>query len=161
MAHEEIQILDDLIEKHQPEICLEWGSGGSTIYFPNKHDCIKRWVSIEHDYTWVDALKSQMELNKSVDLRHGTQEDGLYLNWAMDMKFDFILIDGIMRLECMAFASTYCMNPGAIVVLHDSGRAEYKDGYEFFDHYLELAPGVGEGKDGGADFRGLTMFWND
>ena len=32
---------------------LEWGSGGSTLYFPQ---FVKHYISIEHDITWYNKI---------------------------------------------------------------------------------------------------------
>ena len=39
---------------------LEWGSGGSTLYFPQ---IVNHYVSIEHDYSWYDKIKSDISNN--------------------------------------------------------------------------------------------------
>ena len=36
---------------------LEWGSGGTTLYFPQMID---KYVSIEHDKKWYDIIKSKI-----------------------------------------------------------------------------------------------------
>ena len=39
---------------------LEWGAGGSTLYFPQ---LLKTYVSIEHDIKWYDIIKPQIQTN--------------------------------------------------------------------------------------------------
>jgi|ETNvirnome_6_100_1030635.scaffolds.fasta_scaffold14342_3 hypothetical protein len=39
---------------------LEWGSGGSTLYFPS---LVKKYVSIEHDRFWYDKIKPDIKDN--------------------------------------------------------------------------------------------------
>ena len=36
---------------------LEWGGGGSTLYFPS---LVENYVSIEHDQEWYEKLKPQL-----------------------------------------------------------------------------------------------------
>jgi hypothetical protein len=44
---------------------LEWGSGGSTLYFPS---LVKEYVSIEHDKVWYDKIKT--DISDNVNLYH-------------------------------------------------------------------------------------------
>ena len=44
---------------------LEWGSGGSTLYFPK---FVESYHSIEHDQGWYDKIKPQISDN--VDYYH-------------------------------------------------------------------------------------------
>ena len=44
---------------------LEWGSGGSTLYFP---PMVKKYVSIEHDVNWYEKLK--FDINDNVEYHH-------------------------------------------------------------------------------------------
>lgn len=162
MAHEETVILDKLIKERKIESVLEWGGGGSTIYFPNKHKKIKVWNTIEHDLGWYYAIKEHKDFNKRVNLFY--QPGKKYFILPTKQVYDLIIVDGRDegndRVKCMAIASMLLTKKG-VAILHDSGRLKYRKGYKHFTHNLELAPGVGHGKDGGADFRGLTMFWNE
>lgn len=121
MSEIEIQIIDEHLALYKPNRVLEWGSGGSTIYFPRKHPYIEKWVSIEHDGRYVNYIKRAVQSN--VDLRHVKLEE--YLNTVKDEKFNFILIDGLMRKECLMFAYDLIISPG-IILLHDSGRHEFQ-----------------------------------
>ena len=42
------------------DMALEWGSGGSTLYFSQ---LVKKYISIEHDIKWYDNIKSKIEEN--------------------------------------------------------------------------------------------------
>lgn len=162
MAHEETVILDKLIEDRKVITVLEWGGGGSTIYFPKTHPRIRVWDTIEHDKEWYWGLLARKDLPKSVGLNYQPGKD--YFNAPKIFKYDLIIVDGRDnegdRVECLKRAGEF-LAKGGIVILHDSGRLKYRKGYKYFNHYEELAPGVGHGKDGGADFRGLTMFYNE
>ncbi len=166
MAYEEMLILDDLLREKKPENCLEYGGGGSSIYFPQNHPYIKQWDTIESASGWYLTLLEQ-ELPKSVNVHFVSDLPTLerYITYPSELggKYDFILVDGIdeTRVHCMEYASKHLLNPKGILVLHDSGRLRYRDAYKYFKHHKELAPGIGTHPDGGAGFRGLTMFWND
>lgn len=124
MSDEEIKILDELFEKEQPKMCLEWGSGGSTVYFPKKHHCIQKWYSIEHNRDWATKVRERMDAK--VQLIYTSIPKYLSTVADMKIKFDFILVDGLMREECMWVAEDY-LNPKGCVILHDSGRPWYWD----------------------------------
>ena len=49
---------------------LEWGAGGSTLYFSN---IVSSYVSIEHDKLWYDKLTSQ--INDNVELLYVSTHD--------------------------------------------------------------------------------------
>lgn len=159
MAYEEVQILDTLLQERKPKVCLEWGSGGSTVYFPETHPSLTLWRSLEHDGDWYNALQDH-GYPDTVNLLLIPERVYWLPDILQEATYDFILIDGIERVKCMEQAGRLLM-PGGFVVLHDSGRMRYKAGYKYFKHWKELAPGIGEMPDGGYDFRGLTMFWND
>jgi hypothetical protein len=48
MRGREIAIVLDLLRHVRPQMCLEWGSGYSTAYFPRFLSNHARWVAIEH-----------------------------------------------------------------------------------------------------------------
>lgn len=52
---------------------LEWGSGGTTLYFPQMID---KYVSIEHDKKWYDIIKSK--IHKNVEFYHVPTETTTY-----------------------------------------------------------------------------------
>lgn len=59
MSDAEIKLIDDLISKHKPKYCLEWGSGGSTVHFP-KNIGIETWLSVEHNGHYVQYLEDKV-----------------------------------------------------------------------------------------------------
>jgi len=40
MDYIEIDIITEILMKRKPRICLEWGSGYSTIYFPGSYQVV-------------------------------------------------------------------------------------------------------------------------
>lgn len=122
MSDKEIKIIDDLIEERKPKTVLEWGSGGSTIYFP-KHDTIKHWLSIEHNGHYVSYLKDKV--HPKTDVIWADKE------WYIDCvklgkKYDMILVDGNDREACVEIGLNLLTAKG-FLLLHDSGREEYQD----------------------------------
>lgn len=152
MSQKEVDIIDNLIEKEKPERCLEWGSGNSTIYFPHKHDFIKSWLSIEHNGHYQTYLKNKIKGNtKVVWVKEEDKID--YVDYPNDV-FDFILIDGKRREECLAKAYKLIVN-GGIILLHDSARPHYK----FINKYDHEVLCDGEIPwEGGCAHRGLMRF---
>ena len=49
---------------------LEWGSGGSTLYFPQ---IVNHYVSIEHDHSWYDKIK--LDISDNVEFYHVPTHD--------------------------------------------------------------------------------------
>ena len=123
MSDKEIGIIDNLIKKKKPKICLEWGSGNSTIYFPKKHRCIKEWIAIEHNRTYLELLGNKLKKgrNSIVILPNNRQ----YVDYprTLGKKFDFILVDGEQRKYCMEIAFEIA-NKDAIILLHDACRED-------------------------------------
>lgn len=159
MNDKEVVILDKLLSELKPEKCLEWGSGGSTLYFPEVHkDSIKLWFSIEHDGNWYEAV-SQHGYPANVSLVHKDFSEYMTLP---EGKFDFILVDGRNRLACLqSIKDKGLLAKGGIAVLHDSGRLRYRSGFDLFDHWEEISPSSNPTADGGLEDQGLVKFWND
>ncbi len=134
---------------------LEWGSGGSTLNFPQYVS--KRVVSIEHDKEWCEKMQHDVKDTAKVKIEvhcvpvpRGTMgwgrkspfEEGdyrvfrKYIDEIDNLKqatWDFILIDGRARVDAAIKALSYVRND-SIVVLHDSWRMRWKYG-EVYDYY--------------------------
>lgn len=126
MPPDEIEIMDDLIEKLKPKKCLEWGSGFSTVYFPQKHPCIEGWVSVEHNGKWFNKILPLTDKDRVLMVLNTPDN---YTD--VGTGFDFILIDGIKRNWCLEKAR-YILNPGGKIVLHDASRHDYWEGIELY-----------------------------
>lgn len=160
MADREIQIIDDLIEKHQVKRVLEWGSGNSTTYFSEKHECIKEWVAVEHaeDYFEIIRDRAKTTKNEKVNIRF-IPEERSYINepllWG---KFDFIFVDGIYRYECLSNAFKI-VEPKGIILLHDWSRKESQGIMEKYGSIVTiLCDGELPQPDGFKAHRGLAQF---
>jgi len=148
---DELEIIEKIIEALKPKKCLEWGAGGSTLYFPRKYDFITLWLSIEHDRKWFARLKSRITSNVKLVLAENVEEYVLYP--MKESNFDLIFIDGRWRILCMLVAPKILSKNG-ICLLHDSSRPQYHFGFRFFANNLKLTDGFG-------DSNGLHMFWNE
>lgn len=150
MSDLEISIIDELLSDRKH--CLEWGSGGSTIYFPKKHKKL-RWLSVEHNGNWVKKIADDLPDNANVVW---VPEDEWYVDCVKHSRtFDFILIDGLHRERCLEIAKQIIAKDG-IILLHDAGRKEYQD---FIKKHNGIMLSLGEEPyEGFYKHRGLAIF---
>jgi predicted O-methyltransferase YrrM len=135
-----------LIEKYlsTDKTMLEWGSGGSTLYFSEK---VKKMYSIEHDEIYYEKIKKTIphnveyflvKPNKIVPPKESdfhSYKDYIEYPIKFEKKFDVILIDGRSRVECAKFALNILTNDG-IVFVHDfwkKKRDRYRPILNFYD----------------------------
>ena len=150
MKTREILIIEELLRNLKPKSCLEWGSGYSTLYFPKFLIKDSNWLSIEHSSEWADKVKKYNKNQKvKVVLVHpnvypwtDSNNDGSYsdLKNYVDFPkssapFDFILIDGRSRPECIKKAKDWISGRG-IVALHDSNRKFYHENLAEFPNQV-------------------------
>lgn len=155
MADHEIKIIDDLLEKHKPKLCLEWGSGNSTTYFP-KHKSIELWLAVEHDGHYLDYLQDKCPANvQTLWILPGTSYADVVQR--SNRKFDFILIDGLDRAKCLE-NGLKVLNKGGIILLHDAGRKAYEGMIKEFKGETLVEGEIVE-RDGGFAHRGLAVFY--
>lgn len=150
MADREIEYIDNLIEEIRPKTCLEWGSGNSTIYFPKKHGCIQKWVSIEYSRKWFSHVNRHKDPDK-VDIK--IRDMNSYLD--VEGSFDLILVDGEKRNECLRLAKSL-LNKNGVILLHDSVRTEYDEGMALYDNKEVIFNGEPTSD---TFHRGLTKLW--
>jgi predicted O-methyltransferase YrrM len=141
----EIHILSKFLSSTDPEYCLEWGAGYSTVYLPKRIRNLKKWISIEHDQQWYATIKSKIK-DEHVELIHippdnypwsDKDKDGSYSDLEhyieypgdLNLLFDFVLVDGRARNECLNHASDL-ISPSGFVFLHDAQRPYYQNSIE-------------------------------
>lgn len=136
---------------------LEWGAGGSTIYFS---PMVRKWESIEHNPAWADRVRREVEerglANVTVTLEaiskpphyNGPYYPGYEKAFepyvatgcraAIAEKLDAVFIDGRSRLACALGIHPF-LPSSAVVFFHDffnKNRARYKpvlNGYRLLD----------------------------
>lgn len=141
-------ILRKLAKSRKHLEILEWGMGGSTVYFPRfliKNKIDFTWTSIEHDSEWFAKIKDAVEINTHLvlvpligDDPHAEPMDD-YVDHPTEStkKYDLIFIDGRKRLRCLAMAAKY-IKPDGVVVLDDAFREKYHDNFKYYNwKYLE------------------------
>lgn len=121
---------------------LEYGSGESTrIILAGLRG--GKFVSVEHDPRWYTPVcKTGVEifqLLKPAQVPYGGSEDYVTCPLAYG-PFDFILVDGRNRADCLALSSLM-LKPDGVVMLHDAERQNYHSGFPYFSERQDLATG--------------------
>lgn len=133
MSDKEIEIIENLLKPHFT--CLEFGSGYSTAYFPR---FVKRWDSVEDDLGWfgkVEKMIKNEELLKNAEINLNYREiKPSYYIFDYNL-YDFILIDGKFRKECLEL-SVKNAKKEAIILLHDATRYEYFSWVNLYQHKI-------------------------
>jgi hypothetical protein len=95
---------------------FEWGAGNSSLYFGNNARIVN---SVEHNKEWYDLIKHRVTGNNKIYLEIGDR----YCNKPLEYseKFDVIVIDGILREECINPAIR-SHNQKGFIILDNSER---------------------------------------
>lgn len=111
-------------DKKDPKV-LEFGAGGSTVWFSKQ---TKNLVTIESQEDWYKDVKanlsSQPDCN-SVDLRLIPNEYYKVCDQLEDASFDLILVDARYRVKCIEHCKRL-VKPGGILMLDNADRCKYK-----------------------------------
>lgn len=150
MEYKELEIIKDILKRAKPLKCLEWGAGYSTIYFSNYVNSNSEWVSVEDNKDWAETTK---KINKKLNVKifyvqpnqfPWTDEfgDGNYSDLRDYVEFpvrfgnfDFIIVDGRARNDCLIKAYEIINNEG-VVVLHDANRSHYHKSFRLFKYQV-------------------------
>lgn len=148
MYQKEIDLLTEALLNLKPKRCLEWGSGFSTVYFPDILGDEASWLALEHNKEWY-AIISESIADKRVSIqlvepdvepytdahRDGSYDDfKSYINYP-EGQFDFIFIDGRARKDCVKRAFDLISDNG-LVVLHDANRTHYHEHFDLYTHQI-------------------------
>lgn len=128
-----------------PVQALEWGSGNSTLFFSALLPAGSQWEAIEHNEQWSKTVQDMIQqrnapgiwlhfVPNSGPFRDGV-DDGDYDSFSeyiltathLHKKFQFVLVDGRARVECMQIGWMLLQTSG-FLVLHDAERTEYNPG---------------------------------
>lgn len=159
MSQEEINLILKYLNKNQ--IMLEYGCGGSTLYFSK---FVKKYYAIEHNKEWFNTIKEKIKEKKIDNINIVLKEiliDSRYLkkadNWNilsnsdnyknfkeyieapsdLKTKFDVVLIDGRSRPECAKFIyDNNMLNDNGVVIVHDFWNRNYY--HVVFSKYKEI-----------------------
>lgn len=120
-----------------------------TIYFSGIWTDFDRWICVEHDLPWTRKI-GEMNSHERVHIEHVDMatNPAKYLEYPMSRgPFDFILVDGRMRMDCLNVCLDLLSHSG-VAVLHDANRGAYRPlpaGFEFsclFRDYRTLEGGI-------------------
>jgi hypothetical protein len=131
---------------------LEWGAGGSTLYFTRfleRHGISYNWYSVEHRVKWYDIIQKEITspnikliLKKQKADNPSTINLDHYVHYPRELTgklgvreyFDFILVDGRARARCLVEAK-FLVKPGGIILLHDAEREKYHYVFQRFESW--------------------------
>lgn len=125
---------------------LEWGSGGSTVYFTRfmkQKNIPYVWRSVEYNKGWYEKIKNEVINDLSTKLvlfdvgnnnlrqRYVDMEE--YINYPKTLgeRFDVVIVDGRKRRRCV-IESLELLNTGGCVFLHDAQRKHYQCSFGYF-----------------------------
>lgn len=155
MWQNEIKFIENTLvhmaKHHECLNVLEWGSGKGTVYFAKflqKENVRFRWIAIEHFVPWYEkvmAMLKEHRLSGRVEcfLKSATYEEDKNIQETLDLddyinfpstlgiQFDFVLVDGRRRKECLEKAKGI-LSPDGVVILHDAERPWYHEGCKHY-----------------------------
>jgi len=104
---------------------FEYGCGNSTFWYAAR---VKQVFSVEHHPEWYNYILKKKPANSEIAL---AEEKQAYLNSIsfFEQKYDFIVVDGIHRNECMDLVPDF-LTPHGVVILDNSERPEYAPAIE-------------------------------
>ena len=155
MEPHEISVMKELIGSLCPKYCLEWGIGGSTLFFTKYLNEEAEWIGIEHNLRWFRRINSLAKQQRGkIQLHHiapnrfpwtDDNNDGSFSDLKdyvefperFSTKFDLILIDGRARASCIKHALKYLSKRG-VVIVHDAKRPYYHDSYSLYNYDIKL-----------------------
>lgn len=135
-----------LSAKGRPVRVLEWGSGGSTVYFTDylrKNGVPYEWVSLEYNKKWHEKVSDEVKNypHTSIVLFDVGNDEILQPNNPMNeyvsypktlgKKFDVVFVDGRKRRRCVIEAKDL-VTEGGVVFLHDAERPHYHSAFTHF-----------------------------
>ena len=150
MSNEEINFVSNILVNINPKHVLEYGSGGSTVFFPKFTPNIEAWIAVEHNHWW------EAEVSKAVNKKYPEkfihvacvpsttgrwdertdtlEEDEIIFKRYVDYPskrepfcYDIIIVDGVARIGCLTNVWKVSKK-GTLVILHDSEREWYEPG---------------------------------
>ncbi|MFC1775247.1 class I SAM-dependent methyltransferase [Patescibacteria group bacterium] len=139
---------------------LEWGSGGSTVYFTQflkQNNIPYDWVSIEYNKNWHDKVLQLVQDDKNTNVklfdvgnnslfqRHVNMDEYVAYPSTTRKRFDFILVDGRKRRRCLIEAKDL-LNPNGVVYLHDAFRKHYHSSFEYYPDSVFVGAHLWKGK---------------
>lgn len=156
MSNKEIRAFKQelLTRKGRTLDILEWGSGGSTVYFTRflkQQSMSYSWTSLEYNKFWFEKIKKEVEHDENTSLvlfdvgnnelkqRYIPMDEYVAYPKTLNKKFDIIFVDGRKRRRCVLLAKELLKEDG-IVLLHDARRHYYRCSQKEYKNSLFIAP---------------------
>ncbi len=122
-----VPLLCKYLRMVEPKRILEWGTGESTKIMHQV--CPDADIySVEHNPAYVNEYQHLAGISQKIHLYYCPINNG-YTAFPLILggKYDFVFIDGLdtTRPECLNTVLDV-LNEGAVVILHDSERLEYR-----------------------------------
>jgi len=114
------EIIEILSCLNKDKVMLEWGCGGSTLFFSQY---CKNLYSIESNRSWYTNIKNKLEKSKyeNVKIIHESGEKYTKSVDEINEIFDVVFIDGIYRGKCLNYlVKSDKINENTIIFIHDS-----------------------------------------
>lgn len=161
MQRSDVEAISTTIEQLRPKKVLEYGAGGSSVYFPSVFPFIGVWLAIEDQAIWASEVMSQAGEKSALVIYAVHDADKNYVTAPDKYKpFDLIIIDGLKRMECLEH-SKELIAPGGLVLLHDADRKSYKEATKIYPHWKRLTNGNTPDGFGYMKRDGILMMWGD
>lgn len=111
--------LEFFIPRLKSSISLfEYGLGNSSLFFMDK---LGDHYGVEHDIVWYEKLQESIDTEKLKLVKKKDFSDSIS---NFGRKFQVIIIDGILRNECLNKCTEF-LEPDGIIILDDAEREEY------------------------------------
>jgi predicted O-methyltransferase YrrM len=140
-----IAYLDEYLAHNPQAKILEFGSGGSTVWFAQRSASV---TSIEHDLQWYGVVKGRLSKDrlKNVNLVLKTLPYYSVCKQLPSENFDLILVDGRNRKACILY-SIPLLKKGGVLMLDDAQRPYYRLGTDLLESWrsfsaVQLKPDV-------------------
>lgn len=147
MSPKEILIMEGILLSYGKHVdVLEWGSGGSTVYFTwflKDKGVSYTWTSIEYNKIWYERISDMTKNDKNVSLTlfdvgstsvkqpDIPMDEYVAYPSTLGKKYDVILVDGRKRRRCLLEASKL-LKPRGVVLLHDARRTYYHSAFSVY-----------------------------
>lgn len=108
---------------------LEFGMGGSTIYFSQR---AKKLWSVDHSIPCYNRVRKTIKHDEYNSGAHLEVQRRPYASFSTNIRtasIDLVLVGGSDRVQC-ALNSIRCLKPGGILMLNNAERPRYKKVHE-------------------------------
>ncbi len=162
MTSDEVCMIEEILLSFGKKVdVLEWGSGGSTIYFTQflyDKGINYTWTSIEYNIVWYGKVLDGLRGDKNTklvlfdvgntELKQSNISMDEYVEYPSKLgnRYDVIIVDGRKRRRCLLEA-VKLLNPNGTVILHDARRTYYHCAFKMYpDSRIVLRSGLWFGR---------------